>query len=163
MSDRTTKEVSPSPYLQKLVAELSDFARLVRLTRMWEIGWVAENGEGDPTAFERLRARLQQMLPSDYELSDEEASPRVLEEAITAAYRNSATFDQGRIILVVTEPTLFGQVKVESLVEKIEAAIEIIVLGADGAELERTVLGPDFLGYGDLSELLEDVADELCE
>lgn len=165
MAEPVSTEIKLSADLQLLVEELVDFSELVRLTRMWEIGWVVEDhdGEGDPTAIIRLIERLRQMLPSDFVLSDDEDSPRVLEEAILAAYRNSGSFDGDNICLAVTESTLFGQASIETNSNAADCPISVVVRASDGVETERVVLRPDDLYYADLSELLELVADDLYE
>jgi hypothetical protein len=165
VSNCATEEPKPSPYLNELVEEIADFARLVRLTRMWEIGWVAENGdgEGDPTVFDRLRVRLRRMLPTEYELNDDEDSPPVYEEALDAAYRSSGCIDGGLVRLVVTEPTLFGESGLECEFENVGGSVSVVVHAPDGTMVEKAVIRPEHVHYADLVALLEDVADLLSE
>jgi hypothetical protein len=165
VADPLSTETKPSADLQQLIQELVDFSELARLTRMWEIGWVVEDhdGEGDPTAIIRLIERLRQMLPNDFVLSDDEDSPRLLEEAILAAYRQSGSFDGDNIRLAVTEPTLFGQASLETNVNAADSPISLVVRASDGAETERVVLSANDPYYADLNEFLEGVVDDLYE
>jgi hypothetical protein len=165
VSDPATFHTEASPALRELIEAAVDFADLVRLTRICEIEWVAEDrdGEGDATAIIRLVERLQQMLPTSLSLSDEEDSARVLEEAIFAAYRHSGSFDGQHVRLALTEPTLFGQASIETNISVPGNPIMIVIRASDGSELEHAVLCPGDLYYVDLSDLLEDVADGLCD
>lgn len=138
----------PAPELSSslcdLVEEIADFAVLVRLLRMWEIGWVAESGgsQSDPTVFDRLIARLRQLVPPDYVIADDDDSPAVLEEALEATYCFSGSVDGNEVRLSFTDATLFGQVSLETNVGYAGAAVAVVSAGRMGRGGSARFFGP---------------------